>query len=137
MVTKLDRFNIIILSDTHAGSKLALCNPDVVIQRPITEVDETGITQQPKESIDYPRDIERHFNLLIDIISRLDLLIKNQKMRNDRKEQYLVPTQVCELLSINRSTFERYVDSGIFRIYRLGKGKIYCKRSEIDTLFNS
>ena len=56
MATKLDRFNLIILSDTHAGSKLALCNPDVVIQRPIVELDEQGINQLGFE--DYRPPIE-------------------------------------------------------------------------------
>lgn len=30
---KIDRFNIVVMADTHAGSKLALRNPDWIIQR--------------------------------------------------------------------------------------------------------
>jgi len=56
VATKLDRFNIVVLSDTHAGSKLALCNPDVVIQRSIVELDEQGINQLGFE--DYRPPIE-------------------------------------------------------------------------------
>lgn len=53
---KLDRFNIIVMADTHAGSKVALCNPEVVIQRPIVETDEEGINQLGFE--DYKPPIE-------------------------------------------------------------------------------
>lgn len=39
---KLDRFNIVLMADTHAGSKLALRNPDWIIQREVVEFDEEG-----------------------------------------------------------------------------------------------
>lgn len=74
-------------------------------------------------------------NLVNDILARLDQIIAAQRTIMTQTEQYLVPSKVCSLLSINRSTFDRFTREGIFRIYRLGKGKVYVKRSEIDQLF--
>lgn len=75
--------------------------------------------------------------LFNDLLSRLDQIIAAQRTIMTQAEQYLVPSKVCSLLSINRSTFDRFTREGIFRIYRLGKGKVYVKRSEIDQLFQA
>ena len=94
--------------------------------------------QDPESMESLAENDEQIFNqiqLLNEIISRLDQVLTIQNRSLQREEQYLVPAQACKLLSINRSTFDRFVHEGIFKIYRLGKAKVYVKRSEIDQLF--
>jgi len=90
------------------------------------------LLQQPLESL-----CDNHHKLLKDILVKLDQIIASQSDIPQQQEQYLVPSQACTLLSINRSTFDRFVHEGIFKVYRLGKGKVYVKRSEINQLFVS
>lgn len=78
---------------------------------------------------------QEQMHLLADIVTKLERIMTVQDKMIRDTEQYMVPSQACKLLSINRSTFDRFVRKGIFRIYRLGKGKVYVKRSEIDQLF--
>jgi len=64
---------------------------------------------------------------------------------NDRlkgqEEVYLSPVQVCEMLSISKSTFDRYVRDGVLKAYYLRglesktKKKVYVKRSDVLDLF--
>lgn len=76
-------------------------------------------------------------DLTTQLISTLDRIKNLLESESAKKDEYLIPKQVCQLLSFNRSTFERYVENGIFKLYRLGKGKVYVKRSEIDDLFQN
>lgn len=82
-----------------------------------------------------PANFQEPLVLLNEVISKLDQILITQNKIVLQRDQYLVPSQACNLLSINRSTFDRFAQVGIFKIYRLGKGKVYVKRSEIDQLF--
>lgn len=53
MAKKFDRFNVVVMADTHAGSKLALRNPDWIIQRKVPVEDDEGIIHQEIEDY-YP-----------------------------------------------------------------------------------
>lgn len=56
MAKKFDRFNVVVMADTHAGSKLALRNPDFVIQRSVPAVDKEGITYLKIEGYNPPME---------------------------------------------------------------------------------
>gem|GEM_PF-1992746 len=92
MAKKLDRFNLIILSDTHAGSKLGLCNPDVVIQRSIPETNAEGIVELRIE--DYRPPIEPVQELLWEkyILARDDFV----EIAGDDPIFILHLAEVCE-----------------------------------------
>lgn len=94
-----------------------------------------AIKKNKKPIKERPANFHEPLVLLNEVISKLDQILISQNSIAMRAEQYLVPSQACNLLSINRSTFDRFVQDGIFKIYRLGKGKVYVKRSEIDQLF--
>lgn len=50
------------------------------------------------------------------------------------QKELLTPAEVCKMLKIGRTTYQRYVADGIFEEVRIsGKsgGKVYVKRSEI------
>lgn len=55
------------------------------------------------------------------------------------QKELLTPAEVCEMLKIGRTTYQRYVDKGVFDQVRLDKennGKVYVKRSEILRLID-
>lgn len=94
----------------------------------VLRMDEVGIT---------PSDFS-------EILKRLDRIIELGEVQAASREQYLTARQVMELLSVNRTTIDRYVKDGILKPYRLSgadgadgqfRGKVYYKRSDIDALF--
>lgn len=46
-------------------------------------------------------------------------------------KELLTPAEVCKMLKIGRSTYQRHVDHGVFDQVRIG-GKVYVKRAEIE-----
>lgn len=75
------------------------------------------------------------YNLLKSIDKQLEAISKQLKIQSGLNEKYLTPSQVLEVLSIKRTTFERFLKDGILKVYRLTGRKIYCKKSDIDKLF--
>lgn len=71
--------------------------------------------------------------LLVEIRDMLAVLVKAAQ------KELLTPGEVCEMLKIGRTTYQRYVDRGVFEQIRLAKdsnGKVYVKRSEIEKLID-
>lgn len=69
-------------------------------------------------------------SLLLEVKQMLtELLKQNQK-------QLLTPKEVCALLHISRSTYQRYVDSGIIEQIRIGgnNSRAYVERCHIERL---
>ena len=50
---------------------------------------------------------------------------------------YLTPKEVCSFLSFSRKSFDRLVNDGTIPIHRIGKGRIYVRRADIDLIFQS
>lgn len=72
----------------------------------------------------------KHQSMVIEMHTMLKKLVAATE------KELLTPKEVCEWLKINRDTFQRYADKGLFTLTQLdGKGsKVYVKRSEIDKL---
>lgn len=63
-----------------------------------------------------------------------DLLLAQS---GQRKNDLLTPAEVCRMLDISRSTFERLADSGVIPTIKLQRRKytkVQVKRSDIDRL---
>ncbi len=61
------------------------------------------------------------------------------KLTTTKDKELLTPNEVCELLKIGRTTFQRYISSGILEPVRVNRNKyskIYVKRSDIEALIN-
>ena len=84
------------------------------------------------EHMDIPeKEWNKHNSLLLEIYEMLSKLVKASG------EELLTPTEVCKMLKIGRSTYTRYVESGVFEQVRLKAGnnsRVYVKRSEINRL---
>lgn len=62
------------------------------------------------------------------------------KLTNKEESELLTPKEVCEMLKIGRTTFQRYVANGILTPVKVnGKkySKTYARRSEIEHLINT
>ena len=76
--------------------------------------------------------------LLSEVLIRLIEL--NDRLKG-QEEVYLSPVQACEILSISKSTFDRYVRDGVLKTYFLRglesktKKKLYVKKSDVLDLF--
>lgn len=57
----------------------------------------------------------------------------------DQKE-LLTPKEVCSILKIARTTFERYMNDGVLEVVKVNKqkySKIYVKRSHLEELIKT
>lgn len=75
-----------------------------------------------------PREYNELKSLLIDICNKVTML------SDAAQKELLTPTEVCKMLKIGRTTYQRHIDKGIFQQIRLdkeSKGKVYVMRSEI------
>lgn len=55
------------------------------------------------------------------------------------QKELLTPKEVCEMLKIGRTTFERYMNEGVFDVVKINKRKYsknYVKRSELEKLIS-
>lgn len=87
---------------------------------------------QPASSDMNPRDYYEIKVLLVEIRDKVTVLAAAQK-------EMLTPVEVCKWLKIGRSTYQRYVERGIFEQVRIDKeanGKVYVQRSEIERLID-
>lgn len=53
----------------------------------------------------------------------------------EKKKERLTPKEVQEMLGIGKSTYQRYVNTGVFEQKKI-KGKAYVLRSEIEKLID-
>lgn len=60
------------------------------------------------------------------------------KLVDQAGQELLTPKEVCEILKIGRSTYQRYVDAGIFEQIHIGNNnsRVYVKRVEIERLID-
>lgn len=80
-----------------------------------------------------PNEYNEIKSLLIDICNKVTALT------DATQQELLTPVEVCRMLKIGRTTYQRHVDQGLFDQVRLGKGprgKVYVKRSEILRLID-
>lgn len=55
------------------------------------------------------------------------------------RKELLTPAEVCAMLKIGRTTYQRYANGGLFEQVRLDKdrnGKVYVRRSELLRLID-
>mgnify|MGYP006175906265 CR=1 FL=1 len=72
-------------------------------------------------------------NILLESINKT---IKDMTRQLDlHTKTYLTPMEVCSFLKFSRKSFDRLVKSGTLKTHRLGAGKLYVKRSDIDHYF--
>lgn len=80
-----------------------------------------------------PNEYNELKSLLIEICNKVTTLT------DAAQKELLTPAEVCKILKIGRTTYQRYVDNGVFDQVRLGKegnGKVYVKHSEILRLID-
>ena len=60
-----------------------------------------------------------------------------RSLTGKEQKELLTPKEVCAMLKIGRSTFERYMNNGIFEVIKVNKqkySKSYVKRSHVEDL---
>lgn len=63
-----------------------------------------------------------------------------KQLASKEQNELMTPKEVCEFLKIGRSTFERYMNEGLFEVVQVNKKKYskkYVRRSELESLINS
>ena len=74
--------------------------------------------------------------------NELKALIKNtsdqvRELTGREQKELLTPKEVCTILKIGRTTFERYMNNGVFEVVKVNKEKYsknYVKRSHLEDL---
>lgn len=74
--------------------------------------------------------------------NELKALIKNtsdqvRELTGREQKELLTPKEVCSILKIGRTTFERYMNNGVFEVVKVNKEKYsknYVKRSHLEDL---
>ncbi|GHS90801.1 hypothetical protein FACS1894203_0310 [Bacteroidia bacterium] len=64
---------------------------------------------------------------------------KVSKLTDKEEKELMTPKEVCEMLKIGRTTYQRYVNNGIFDLVRVSRSKyakVYVKRSDIEQLIS-
>ena len=56
-----------------------------------------------------------------------DISQQVKELTNREQKELLTPREVCEVLKISRSTFERYMNDGVFEVVQVSKKK-YSKK---------
>jgi hypothetical protein len=76
------------------------------------------------------------WNKLMSVV--MDTNEKVTKLQDEAGKKLLTPKEVCEILKIGRSTYQRYVDAGIIEQIHLGKNnsRAFVKRAEIERLLD-
>lgn len=65
----------------------------------------------------------------------LDIQNKISALSDAASKELLTPAEVCKMLKIGRTTYQRYVDNVVFDQVRIC-GKVYVMRSEILRLID-
>lgn len=66
-----------------------------------------------------------------------NLCDKVERLTDKDKKELLTPKEVCQELKIGRTTFDRYVNDGIFDPVKVNKkrySKIYIRRTDLDNM---
>jgi len=69
-----------------------------------------------------------------------DISDQVRALTGKEQKELLTPREVCEMLKIGRTTFERYMNNGVFEVVRVNKqkySKSYVKRSHLEDLIKS
>jgi response regulator of citrate/malate metabolism len=77
--------------------------------------------------------------------NELKAMIKNtsdqvRELTGREQKELLTPKEVCAMLKIGRSTFERYMNNGVFEVVKVNNQKYsknYVKRSHLETLIKN
>jgi response regulator of citrate/malate metabolism len=77
--------------------------------------------------------------------NELKALIKDtsnqiRELTGREQKELLTPKEVCQMLKIGRSTFERYMNDGVFEVVKVNKQKYsknYVKRSHLEELIKN
>ena len=68
-----------------------------------------------------------------------DLTKAVQSLTNREGNELLTPKEVCEMLKIGRTTYQRYILNGTLTPIKFNKekySKVYVKRAEIEEMIN-
>ncbi|MFA6590478.1 MAG: helix-turn-helix domain-containing protein [Bacteroidales bacterium] len=68
-----------------------------------------------------------------------DLTNAVQSLTDEKGNELLTPKEVCEMLKIGRTTYQRYIVNGTLTPIRINKekySKVYVKRAEIEAMIN-
>lgn len=68
-----------------------------------------------------------------------DLASAVQSLTNEKGSELLTPKEVCEMLKIGRTTYQRYILNGTLTPIRFNKekySKVYVRRAEIEEMIN-
>lgn len=76
-----------------------------------------------------PREYNELKSLLVDIRAKVT------QLADAAHKELLTPAEVCKMLKIGRTTYQRHVTNGIFDQVRIG-GKVYVQRCEITRLID-
>lgn len=82
----------------------------------------------PTRSWDEMRNVI--FDLRSKIIEQTEMI---RKLSGDLSKELLTPSEVCKVLKIGRTTYQRYVNTCIFEQIKIA-GKVYVRRSDIERL---
>lgn len=69
----------------------------------------------------------------------LDIQSKVSTLADAAKKELLTPAEVCKMLKIGRTTYDRHIANGVFEQVRIDKGragKVYVRRADIDRLID-
>lgn len=63
-----------------------------------------------------------------------------RELTGREQKELLTPKEVCSMLKIGRTTFERYMNDGVFEVVKVNKQKYsknYVKRSHLEELIKN
>lgn len=63
-----------------------------------------------------------------------------KELTSREQKELLTPKEVCSILKIARSTFERHMNNGVFEVVKVNRqkySKIYVKRSHLEELISN
>ena len=69
-----------------------------------------------------------------------DISEQLRSLTGKEQKELLTPKEVCEVLKIARSTFDRYMNNGVFEVIKVNKqkySKSYVKRSHLEELIKN
>ena len=69
-----------------------------------------------------------------------DICEQVRTLTGKEQKELLTPKEVCELLKIGRSTYDRYMNNGVFEVLKVNKqkySKSYVKRSHLEELIKN
>lgn len=76
-------------------------------------------------------------SIMLDIRAGQSELIS--RLTDEAGKELLTPAEICRILKVGRTTYQRYVKAGVINQIHVGEGKsrVYVKRSEIEELIET